>query len=87
MKGNFAGPLIMKDEIWAAIRKDEIRAAIRKMKLGKVTCSDSISVELKRSQNYLMKTQIPPDISKSIFIALQRNQGKQTVNCTEQSVL
>ena len=56
MKGNFAGPLIMKDEIWAAIRKDEIRAAIRKMKLGKVTCSDSISVELTRSQNYLMKT-------------------------------
>ena len=37
MKGNFAGPPIMKDEIWAAIRK---------MKLGKATGPDSISVEL-----------------------------------------
>ena len=37
MKRNFAGPPIMKDEIWAAVRK---------MKLGKATGPDSVSLEL-----------------------------------------
>ena len=76
MKPNFAGPLIMKDEI---------RAAIRKMKLGKATGPDTVSVELLEAlEDYGIdqiktlinkiydKGQIPPEISKSIFISLPK---------------
>ena len=79
MEGNFAGPPIMKDEIWAAIRK---------MKLSKVTGQHSISVELTEALedkridkitsllNKIYDTsQIPPHISKSIFIALPKKPG------------
>ena len=76
MKYNFTGPCIMKDEIGAAIRK---------MKLGKATGPDSISVKLlKGLSNYGIDKittllneiydtgQIPPDISKYIFISLPK---------------
>ena len=86
-RSNEAGPPIMKDEI---------RAAIRRMKLGKATGPGSISVELLEALedygidkittllNEIYDTgQIPSDISKSIFFFhCQRNQGKQSVNCT-----
>ena len=74
MKGNFAGPPIMKDKIWAAIRK---------MKLSKATGPHSISVELEDHEIdkiTLLKeiydtSQIPQEISKSIFIALPKKPG------------
>ena len=78
MKGDFAGPPIMKDEM---------QAAIRKMKLDKATGSGSISVELLEALedsrieittllNEINDTvQIPQDISKSIFIALPKKLG------------
>ena len=91
LKRNFAGSPIVKNEIWAAIRK---------MKLGKATGPDSISVELLEAfKNYGIDKitllfneihdtgQIPPDISKSIFISLPKKPTQQSVNYTERSVL
>ncbi|GFR85819.1 transposon TX1 uncharacterized 149 kDa protein [Elysia marginata] len=79
MKRNFAGPLILKDEV---------RAAIRKMKSGKATGPDKISVELiealedygiEKTTNLLNEIydtgQIPTDLTKSIFIALPKKPG------------
>ena len=70
----------------------EIGAAIRKMKLGKATGPHIISVELLEAledygidkvttlHNEIHDTgQIPPDISKSIFIALSKKPG--TTEC------
>ena len=80
--------------------KDEIRAAIRKMKLGKAKGKISISVEplealevygkleLIRSQHYSTKsmTQIPTS-SNQYLQHYQRNQGQESANCIERSVL
>ena len=72
--------------------KDENRAAIKKMKPCKATGSDCISVELSKTlEDYGMAKvapllieiyntgQIPPDISKSLFIALPKKSG--TTDC------
>ena len=74
--------------------------AIRKMKLGKATGPYSISVELLEALEnygiYMITTllnemydtgRIPPDISKSLFIALPKKPGQQNVICIERSVL
>ncbi|GFS11191.1 LINE-1 retrotransposable element ORF2 protein [Elysia marginata] len=79
MKNNFAGPVIMKDEV---------RAAIRKMKNGKATGPDSIAVEqiealeefgttiITDLLNEIYDTgQIPTDMLKSIFIATPKKAG------------
>ncbi|GFO32443.1 hypothetical protein PoB_005894800 [Plakobranchus ocellatus] len=76
MKNNFAGPLIMKEEV---------ETAIKKMKHGKATGPDNISVELIEALedfgigkvthllNEIYDTgPIPTDLSKSIFIALPK---------------
>ena len=61
--------------------KDEIRAAIRKTKLGKVSGLDSISVGLlaaledygiDKMTTLPLKSMIPADISKSMFIELPK---------------
>ena len=83
--------------------KDALRAAIRKMKFGKATGPDSISVELLEAlEDYGIHEittlelieifdfgQIPPDISKSIFIALPKKPGPSEgeLNCIERSVI
>ncbi|GFO31954.1 RNA-directed DNA polymerase from mobile element jockey-like [Plakobranchus ocellatus] len=79
MKNNFAGPLIMKEEV---------ETAIKKMKHGKATGPDNISVELIEALedfgngkvthllNEIYDTgQIPTDLSKSIFIAWPKKPG------------
>ncbi|GFN85343.1 endonuclease-reverse transcriptase [Plakobranchus ocellatus] len=76
MKNDFAGPLIMKEEV---------ETAIKKMKHGKATGPDNISVELIEALEdfgigkvtHLLHEiydtgQIPTDLSKSIFIALPK---------------
>ena len=91
MKRNFAGPPIMKLEICSAIRE---------MKWGKATGPDSISVEIKVAfEDYGIKNittllnemydtgQIVPDSPNLHLLHLQKNQGQQSVNWMERSVL